>query len=332
MHWQNLASSYRDIGAAPAWVRIGHSGVDLFFVISGFIMMVIARNYPANLATAGTFLYHRWARIYPAFWIWFLIALSFYLLRPNWIHLEPGQVKYLTQSFFLLPTWSPLLVPVSWTLKYELYFYLVFSIVILVPSKLRIVALLAWGGYIIVGQSKCYAAPEILCNRNLFLTMHPLALEFLFGVLVAWSYLRVRIAWPLTLTLFGCALLLAGFTVYLGTGLDIDSNLWYRVFLFGLPASVLLYGCVELERQRGCIAPDWLIKVGNASYSIYLSHLLLLEVLYATLTEYTALSAPSVDILALCAALGGGLLAYHVVELPLLRLSRGRYRLRLRAA
>ncbi len=324
MHWRNLEQLYRDDGFLPDWARIGHSGVDLFFVISGFIMVVIAKGYASDLRTAGTFLYHRWARIYPTYWFWFLVSLGIYLLAPSWLNLESGEIPYLIESFFLLPTWSAQLLPVSWTLKYELYFYLVFSTMILLPPHWRIAALLAWGGYMLGGQALCYDAPEIQCNKDLFLSVSPLGLEFLFGALAARIYLRRRATHALAATLAGVGLMTAGWTIYIWSGLELDDNIWYRVLLFGLPAAVLLYGCVELERQRGIAAPRWLIVIGNASYSIYLSHLLLLTLLFAKLPVIYPFPTPLLDAMVLLLTLSVGMLAYRWVEQPLLRLCRGR--------
>jgi len=326
LHWQSMERLHRNDGILPDWTRIGHAGVDLFFVISGFIMLVIARDSPPGLRTAGIFLYHRWARIYPTYWFWFLVSLVFYLAVPGWLRLTPGQLPYLTESFFLLPTWSAQLVPVSWTLKYELYFYLVFSAVLLLPVRWRIVALLVWGGYIGIGQTLCYDAPTIQCNKNLFLTVHPLAFEFLCGALIGWSYLRWRVPFGLLLALSGADLAATGFTLYLWSGLELDGNIWYRVLLFGLPAAVLLYGGVELERQRGIVAPRWLIGVGNASYSISLSHFLLIDLLFARLPIYIALPTGLLDLAVLILTLAVAILGHHWVERPLLHLCRGRYR------
>jgi exopolysaccharide production protein ExoZ len=325
LHWCLLEPNYRSDAYLPDWGRIGHAGVDLFFVISGFIMFVIARDYAADFRTAKTFLYHRWARIYPTYWFWFLLALGLYVSVPHWLGLEPGQMSYLVQSFFLLPTWSALLVPVSWTLKYELYFYLVFSVIILLPASWRIAALIGWGGYMIAGQAICYDAPVIQCNKNLFLTMHPFGLEFLFGTLAGWLYLRGTITRPRMLTLAGACLLLTGFFVYIVAGLRLDDNLWYRVLLFGLPAAVLLSGYVEMESRCAMTAPRWLIYIGTASYTIYLSHFLLLTLLFAALMRYDWLPTPWLDVLVLALTLGIGIAAYHSVERPLLRLMRGNH-------
>lgn len=322
LHWRNLERTHRTDALLPEWADVGHAGVDIFFVISGFIMVVIARNYRSDGATARSFLYHRWARIYPVYWFWFLVTLGFYFTVPGWLGLQAGQMPYLLESFFLLPTWSMQLVPVSWTLKYELYFYLVFSAVILLPARWRMLALLGWGGAMIAGQAVCYEAPDIQCNKNLLLTMHPLGLEFLFGALIAWFYLRRRNGRPLLLLACGIVFVLVGFVVYVWTGIHIDDNLWYRVLLFGLPAAVLLYGCVEIERQFGIKAPRWLVAVGTASYSLYLSHLLLMTLLYGRLAPYEQLPTLWLDLLIFALTIGIALSAYRWIELPLLRLFR----------
>jgi exopolysaccharide production protein ExoZ len=325
LHLRDLERVYRADAVLPGWADIGHSGVDLFFVISGFIMVLIGHVYPATRSAAGRFLYKRWARIYPTYWFWFLVTLAVYVAAPAWLRFEPGQVTHLVESFFLIPTWTPHLVPVSWTLKYELYFYLIFSIVILMPARWRMLVLFAWAGYMLIGQQFCYDAPDVLCHKSLFLTMHPLAFEFLFGAAVAGIYLHRRSLYPRFFFILGLCLLVGSFVVYIRSGVNLDDNSWYRVLLFGFPAAVLLYGCVELERQQGIRVPAWLVAVGNASYSIYLSHFLLFDLLYGRLVPFSVLPAALVAGIIFTLSLAVGLIAYRWVEHPLLQLSRGRF-------
>lgn len=328
LHLRDLAA-VRGLGAwLPDWASVGHAGVDLFFVISGFVMVLIGHADEARPRAAGRFLYRRWARIYPTYWFWFLVTLLVYLTAPAWLRLRPGDLTHLLESFLLVPTWTPQLVAVSWTLKYELYFYLVFSLIILLPAGWRMPALALWGGAMLIGQSVCYRAPEILCHKSLFLTMHPLAFEFLFGALVAWLYLRVRVPRPFAVLWLGIGLLVAGALVYVWSGVHLDDNIWYRVLLFGMPAAVLLQGCLEVERQAGWTAPGWLSAIGDASYSIYLSHFLIFELLFGALVAIDAMPSPLLDMMVFGAALGVGLLAHRWVERPLLDLTRGRWRRR----
>ncbi|NCA69129.1 MAG: acyltransferase [Sphingobacteriia bacterium] len=325
LHLRDLERVHRVDALLPVWADIGHSGVDLFFVISGFIMVVIAREQSATMRTAARFLYHRWARIYPAYWFWFLVTLAIYLTAPAWLRLSPNQLDQLVASFFLIPTWTAQLVPVSWTLKYELYFYLVFSVIILLPPGWRARVLLLWGVYLLLGQAVCYEAPDILCHKTWFLTMHPLAFEFLFGAAVAWLYLHQRIAHPVRILALGLLMFAGGLTFFIWSGIHLDANIWYRVLLFGLPAAVLLWGLVEMERQDALLMPTWLVAIGNASYSIYLSHLVLIELLFRALSKQDGIPTVAATPLVCMLALGIGILAYQRVERPLLALTRGRH-------
>lgn len=324
LHLRDIERIYRPDPVLPAWADIGHAGVDLFFVISGFIMLLITHAYSATPATAGRFLQHRWARIYPTYWAWFLISLAIYLTAPAWLRFESGKLTHLLEGFFLLPTWTLPLVPVSWTLKYEIYFYLVFTAVILLPQRLRMPALLLWALYMLIGQQICYAAPDVLCHKSVFLTMHPLVFEFLFGAAVAWLYLRAPLRRPLSVLVLGLGLQIGGLLWLVLGNVTLDANAWYRVLLFGLPAAVMLYGVVELERTRTTMMPGWLVAIGNASYSIYLSHLLVLLVLFKALDAQHLVPTAFVTGVIFIVALGIGLLAHHWIEQPLLTLARRR--------
>jgi peptidoglycan/LPS O-acetylase OafA/YrhL len=324
LHLHNFEHIYREDAILPAWARVGHSGVDLFFVISGFIMMAIARDYASNARTAAGFLYNRWARIYPTYWLWFLISLFIFVVAPNWLRMEPGQIPRLVESFFLVPPWSPILVPVAWTLKYELYFYLVFSLIILVPARKRIFALLVWGMYMLAGQTHCYLMPEAQCSKGFSLTIHPLGMEFLFGAFIGWLYMNRELKRPRYILTAGLVLMAGGYALYLFTGLHLDDNVWYRVLLFGIPATVLVYGAVEMERKWAPFVPAWLVTLGNASYTIYLSHFLLLQVFFFLLTKHFSMPIASLDALIVSLVLGVGVAGYLWIERPLLRLCRGR--------
>ena len=153
--------------------------------------------------------------------------------------------------------------------------------------------------------------------------MHPLAFEFLFGALIARIYLSGREGRPLFYLPFGFSLLLGGMFYYQWSGIALDDNAWYRVIFFGLPSAIILLGCVMAERNRHIKPPGWLIALGNASYSIYLSHLLLFDLLFRAFNQFPYTLPGLVTGIVLFGAIGLGVLAYHWIEKPLLRGTRG---------
>jgi len=110
----------------------GSRGVDLFFVLSGFIITFVHKadlNRPARM---GKYAYARFARVYPSVWITALLALAIYLTGfggPD--KADKLSIGHITDSFLLLPQQGDALVNVTWSLKFEVFFYSLFALVIL---------------------------------------------------------------------------------------------------------------------------------------------------------------------------------------------------------
>ena len=101
----------------------GFLGVDIFFIISGYIMAHTTFDKPRTLNSAKIFFKHRLIRIYLAYWVFFIITLLItYITNPFAL-----ENLNLIKSFFLLDTdMNKLVLPVSWSLTYEVYFYFIF--------------------------------------------------------------------------------------------------------------------------------------------------------------------------------------------------------------
>ena len=113
----------------PDLLQFGMFGVDLFFVISGFVMVTVTRGKFQILKQASRFIYHRAARIYPTYWVYSILVLIVFLLQPSWVNNSQGNQANILASFLLFPSQTLPLVMVGWTLIHEIYFYLVFILV-----------------------------------------------------------------------------------------------------------------------------------------------------------------------------------------------------------
>ena len=130
----------------------GYRGVDLFFVLSGFVIGHVHAGDLGRPARVGRYLYARAARILPALWIVSLAALLTYgtgfgAHGPD--KLQPGGIL---ASFLLLPQAGPALVNVSWTLKYEAVFYILFAALIL-DLRLGVLLLVVWQAAVAVAAA-----------------------------------------------------------------------------------------------------------------------------------------------------------------------------------
>ena len=306
----------------PGWLQFGIFGVDLFFVISGFVMVTVTRGKFQNVRHSLLFLYHRASRIYPLYWVYTTLALIVFLIQPSWVNSSQGNQVDILASYLLLPDNLLPLVQVGWTLIHEMYFYLVFFVILLlVPEKFMPISILVWGAVIFIfGRSTGNAAYNLV--------FHPLTIEFLAGCLLAWHYhnsasLKINANGLLIIAGIGMIAAIIGFVSFVAqTGSAPDG--WWRLAIYGIPAAVIVASITHAERN-GTILPEFLIQSGNASYSIYLSHLFTINVagrlwkLFSVDAIYDNLIVlPIIFLLALLV----GFMSYKLIEIPLLNLSR----------
>lgn len=246
-----------------AFVTNGYAGVDLFFVISGFIMVHVTQGMKAGIRSSLDFLFARVTRIYPLWWLFAAIMTGMFFvyndfgLDEGWQRVSQGQplVPYLIKSFFLVPQNAHPVLGVGWTLVHEIYFYLAFTLIILLPRRFWLWILLAWGGALVGGT--LLGLTEPFSSDILSLLLYPMTMEFIMGAVVG-LLVSSGIAWR-----SGAMTLVAVFWLMASLGLQgvEDDNLmmWGRVFWFGLPCTQLVYGFATLELNR---RQAWLVPAG----------------------------------------------------------------------
>ena len=275
------------LGANPlhdGWVRSGpwnqgYAGVDLFFVISGFIMVYVTRNMESGLSSVGSFLYKRAARIYPLWWVFAGIMGLYYFAAhgmwgaPELKGLTPPAIGYFVKSLLLIPQDNLPVLGLGWSLIYEMQFYLIFAVFLCAPRRFLPAALGLWAVINIAG----YAAGGTDMGPIGEVVFSPLSLEFIAGAAVGFLVLRrVDIA-PKAVLIFGCVSTVLCVMAYTDKSNTLTS--WGRVAVYTLPFAAMVYGAVTLE-QKGQLSPSqWLVAIGNWSYSLYLSHYLVLIVI-----------------------------------------------------
>jgi len=275
-----MASGFDAISPAIASVaRWGFSGVDLFFVLSGFVIWHGTHD-AVGPGTARRFLLRRLARIYLGYWPMLAVAvIMFAILAPQVL-----SDANLAGSFFLMePHDRRLLISVSWSLTFELYFYGAFAMLLLVGRGWRLLivvvvflaviatnlALLAWFPGELDGSA----------TEGWFF-LSPFVAEFCGGALVAASW---HAAWfPRRRDWFavaGVAALLLGVWTGVHDG-ALPTHQIQRLGSFGLAAAgLLMVGVTVEERIRW---PRWSVALGNQSYALYLGHPLVMSLLTIT--------------------------------------------------
>lgn len=290
---------------------IGAAGVDVFFVISGFIMWVISDRRPV---TPQRFLLDRIKRIAPSYWLvtGIMVAGALAGLFPN-LQLSAG---HLLGSLFFIPVRSPSsgeIWPVlvqGWTLNFEMFFYVLFAGALFLPRQWRLVFLTTVFGLFFVAGLLADPSSAALATYT-----RPIILEFLGGVFIAELWIRRKVAGTsLGLACIGAAL--CGFAAIYLMGAEFDES------ICGPLAMALVFGMVSLETGGSIGRVPVLTYLGDASYSIYLWHTLAISVAVKA-AEILGIGGG----LTLLGAIAGGTIvgvgAYELVEKPLRRLFSG---------
>ncbi|SIN60368.1 Peptidoglycan/LPS O-acetylase OafA/YrhL, contains acyltransferase and SGNH-hydrolase domains [Parasphingorhabdus marina DSM 22363] len=244
----------------------GAVGVHIFFVISGYIM-VLTNSRPDRPFSARQFYKKRLIRIYPIYW---LIAALYLVI--NTVMGSPYEFTAyeLLSSLLLLPDNAPLIIGPAWTLAYEMYFYLIFGIA-MIFGLLRGLILLSLFFTISMALG-LFVRPE---NAFTGLMTNSLLAEFLIGAWIAWVTLRVKFpGWLGYLSVAGSVILYAG-------GIVIGYESLPSALIWGVPSAMLVFGAVVLERHVQPAFVTQLSPLGDSSYTLYLAHILLITILIA---------------------------------------------------
>ena len=261
-HLQAASTFEGHVPGILGWFNGGETGVDVFFVLSGF---VIFRSVQGRAGRgAGWFLRQRFWRIVPPYWVALgltLLALAgLSVLRGDWSE-WPSVGKILT-SVLLLPVPHQVMA-VAWTLTVEGVFYLVFALTFFRGgNSVAVGALALWSLVTLV-----LTVVQLPLPAEFGIILYSGVIEFLFGGLIAlatgkgWRAGAVPAA---VIGTIGLALVVTG-TVSLA---------WGRPWVAGLPAAALVYGLVA----GGWQVPRWALVWGEASYLLYLLHLLVFSI------------------------------------------------------
>ena len=296
---------------------IGAAGVDVFFVISGFIMWVIASDREPSPVT---FLRDRVERIAPLYWIatGVMVVGALVHLFPN-LRLTGWSVL---SSFAFIPSRSPSTGDVwpvlvqGWTLNYEMFFYVLFAGTLVLPAKRRFAAMAALLlALVATGWALNPESPAFKTWTD------PLLLEFLIGMGIGKAWLKGAIPPPMV-GLVLTAVAVAGFAFVGTTGIGFTS------FILGPLAAVLVVAVLAFEKQTKVRQLPLTSYLGDSSYSIYLWHTMAISVV-AKAALVLSLPAPLAFAVAVVSGVMIGAAAHEMLEKPIatfLKDRRGRRR------
>lgn len=259
----------------PEFLRLGQSGVDLFFVISGFVMVTVTKGRFARSGEMMRFLWGRLTRIYPTYWFYFFLTAAIFLIKPNWVNSSQGHQAQFISSFLLLPSNQLPLVMVAWSLIHELWFYLVFTVLLKFHERLLLPSLFLWGAVVTIVNLLVTVTDLSVGAR---IALHPYSLEFIIGALVAIFISKEHVprmsarnaVLIITLVLSVGIPIVYAFDVLKQEGL-------LRVSVIGTLYGLLVLSVLTLEKLSKFIVPKSMQFIGDISYTVYLSHVLVLS-------------------------------------------------------
>jgi exopolysaccharide production protein ExoZ len=301
----------------------GSGGVDIFFVISGFVMTISSAPLRDAAHPARTFLARRLERLVPMYWIATVAAILIALYGPAYTRASLGTAWHQVASFLFVASATngqlndPLLF-VGWSLNFEMAFYVLFAVALAMrASLLKVVAPVL----IVVTVLAFLPHPGISPAVSFY--ADPMLLDFLGGILLAMAVPQVRrMAKPTALLL-----LIAGWSLFLGGSWMIHRS--WRAELWGCAGIAIIAAAVALEHPWGRRMPRWLLELGDASYSIYLVHALILPhvgMLLAKWSRHDRIAAATSMAALLTTASLSGVLVYRLIERPITNWFKGRRR------
>lgn len=289
------------VGAHTFW-GFGAEGVDLFFVISGFIMFYIIESMPEK--SAKSFFLDRYFRIAPMYYLATIIFVLFGFSQISSFHQVIQVITFLKYY-----ETSPLL-SIGWTLEYEFIFYSLcaFSILIFKDFRLRL-----WFVILTLALAVIVIDFYVFSDKK-----YGHFAEFAFGIGIYVLYKKKYI--PSDNALLGLIGLLATLCLlYLSHTLYVDGFTYLRFIGFGIPSALLLASVLCMRSRIGDY--PFLECLGNASYSIYITHTITLYSYYA-LTGYDRGQALLSDLVSFILAILIGCIAHSFVEKPLGKIIR----------
>jgi exopolysaccharide production protein ExoZ len=292
----------------------GKAGVQFFFVLSGFVIYLAHRRDIQHPEALRPFLWKRFRRLYPLLWVILLVLTPVYFAFPNFGNGGERSLSTIISAFLILPIASPhFLLATEWTLRHEIAFYLLFSVLIC-SRRIGAALLTLW---FLSSVFVPWVLPAAMSNAFLRVFLNFNNALFGFGLIVCALYLRedksAAVGW------WSCVL---GSVVVAAESLAHWTGRAFRgdELLLGLGFAAFILGVVQLERLQKITVSPMLVFLGEASYAIYLTHYPALSVA-AKLITHSALRTHG----ALCFAIEGfvgltaGIGAHLLVERPLLR-------------
>lgn len=298
---------YGDIGSLYDYGNIrkfGEFGVDIFFIISGFIIFYTNWDNFDGVGSKKIFLYNRLIRIVPIYWIFTIISVAIFFLFPSITSANVNLVNFLGSIFFI-PVDSHPILKVGWSLNYEMYFYFIFALLL---SFGRVTAIFLLGAIFAIQILIFYDYDG--SSYIIKMISDPLLVEFYAGCILGFLYKKNFIPKKMSFLIIVFAL------IFCTINLIFEFNKNYRILYYG--GTALLLVCWFLCSNFGSC--NFVLSLGNLSYSLYISHPFVLPAVGLVvkkyhLYEYININFYPIIVLITCTIVA--FFVYYFIEMPI---------------
>lgn len=309
-HILQQAESY---GISPTYMKFmyawGANGVDIFFVMSGFVLVYSQERKPRGFLS---FSINRIVRIIPLYWILTLVFAGVVFMVPQLLMNGSIPGNFLGSSLFFVSRHFGYPFPVvfvGWTLEFEMLFYLAIA-----------------GGLLFAKGRGAYILTTVLFLALIVMNWSDaVILEFLFGIAIGLFYLKHQVfAAGKWIFWAGVVLLFASINIdgnswvrweeqFRSVGMNMSSN-DIRVLLWGIPSTMVVFGCLYIKQ----LDSKFLHFLGDASYSIFLVQVFSLPLMMGLLnSQLRGIQGDVASLIVLVVSVAAGVGVYYALEKPL---------------
>lgn len=287
-------------------------GVYYFFALSGFMIFYLYKEEIGNHKIIKQYLYNRFIRIYPIYWIMTCGILIIFIIFPVLVQSHTVNMGKIITSLLLIPSKTEPVLGVAWSLVHTIYFYLIFTLVFIKYKLFSRYIPLLWIFFSIIFSIHLLHSSNYIINflfnfNNLI---------FVLGILCAFLVTRIKI--NINVSCFFVSLGIAGFPLsWINsqfTFIPIDLQITTTI-----SSLFLILGFSSIDLQKEIKIPKFANFLGKASFSIYLTHFYCMSAISVLLSTYLKLPLPNFVIAILLITLSTlcGCLVYIFLEKPI---------------
>jgi len=298
-------------------------GVDLFFVISGFIIYYASRKLFAASGGIQQFAYNRISRVVPLYFLFTTLMVLVVVFLPGGVKEARFDIEQIWTSYAFIPyeRYDGRIAPIlslGWTLNYEMFFYALFALVMWLPARKAAAAAIVL--LTVLATIGAFLPPEAPAPLRAW--TNNIILEFAFGVMIAvaydaWGKRFARHTW------LAVGLMVIGFFgIYFLSHPQAPINL-PRFLAAGVPAALMMVAAtLLLPASAELRLPRFMVALGDSSYSLYLSHRFVqrpIQIIVTRLDLGNSMAGVLYVWFAVILAVVAGHVVYLILERPLLR-------------